>query len=475
MKTFLIFFICILINFNLFAQTAQNVQLLDVKLGSEIYTTPPIWNPNDPDNPDRFCGGWGYLKQSTGNKYYYSGDRRGFVAYNVTDPNNIQVSSVISDPEGVTHIKIYEGNNGDYLYTTPGADPKNDLVIYDISDYPNNPIFVNTIPVGGSSDIKYVHDIFIEEGVLYISCLSNEGDPGLGVNQLFIYDLRTTPENPERIGNWEIPEHVPFDENIKFYDGQKGNIAGIVEVYVKDDRIYMACGSAGIIIATFYDTMIGNNLHRIIDENNTWVIDYRNLRRLAANPNFPDFKVTHTVKATDDHNYIFVTDENLPKGYDPFLPNNNQGGVLRLFDISNITSFTPISDPPPYQYLEPIQIYEAPESMDEGRIVSTNDELIEFNDPLNSIHKFFLQGDFAYVSYYTKGLRIIDISDIENWKEAAYYDTPGSWNTQTHGMFSGAWEVFPFWGNDQIIVPNYDGTMTFKFGSSSQSSKNPAQ
>jgi len=455
------------VNFCLLAQTAQNVQLLDTKLGSQIYTNPP-WDPTSPTN-DRFGGGWGYTDQSTGDKYYYSGNRRGFAVFNVTDPANIQVLPPISHPEGVTHIKTYSSSNGDYLYTTPGADIRNDVVIYRLFPNPGNPFFANTIPVGEGSDIKMVHDLYIEDGVLYLACLDNDGDSlDTETPQLFMYDLRDSAENPVRIGSWIVPRYVPHTGSNPYPENKKGYVPGIGEVWVKDNRIYCSGGTAGIYVATFYDSIgTGGDLHRIINEDSTWVITYQMLRDPDESPGFENYRLTHTVKATDDHQYVFVCDETLPsKPWAPKPSPENQGGVLRMFDISNIESFKPISQLPPYQNLEPVQIYEAPENMSVGRIVSTNDSLIYPNNPPNSIHKVFLHNNFAYIGYYSKGLRILDISDILNWKEVGYYDTPGTATDPDHSWFSGSWSVFPFWGNDHIIVPNYDGTITFKFGES---------
>ena len=105
MKLLKILLTFLFVNFCLLAQTAQNVQLLDTKLGAEIYTNPP-WDPIS----ERFGGGWGYTELSTGEKYYYAGNSRGFAAFNITDPANIQVFPTVADPIGVTHIKTYSSS-----------------------------------------------------------------------------------------------------------------------------------------------------------------------------------------------------------------------------------------------------------------------------------------------------------------------------------------------------------------------------
>jgi choice-of-anchor B domain-containing protein len=55
-------------------------------------------------------------------------------------------------------------------------------------------------------------------------------------------------------------------------------------------------------------------------------------------------------------------------------------------------------------------------------------------------HNAHLDGDLAYVSYYTAGVRILDMSDPELPVETGYYDT----HLQSDlGYFSGCWGVFP--------------------------------
>jgi len=437
---YLILVIMLLTGF-IFAQTSKNMQMLDQKFATEFYTA---WADSE-----RFGGGWGYTDQSTGDKYFYLGTSRGMAIFDVTNPSNISDTiNTITVPAGVTHLKNY----GKYLYTTP-VHLKNNVVIYDLDD-PFEPDSINYIPVDSTLDIKMVHDLFIEDGVLYLACLSNTASQGDDTTaQLFMYDLRDDPDDPVRIGSWVVPRHIP--QYISTW------MPGIGEVSVKDNRIYCAAGNSGAIVATFYDsTGTGGDLHRIIDEDNTWVITYKNLRNDTSSTSF---RLTHTVKATDDHNYIFVCDETLEKDYYP--DSTDQGAVLRLFDISNIENFNPISDTVnTANFLNPTQIYEVPEDSTDGEIWSSNNSLISPNYPVNSIHKVRLFNNFAYIGYYSKGIRILDISDVENWVEVAYFDTPDSVNTPKNAFYTGAWSVYPYFGNDQLLVPDFDDFITYKFG-----------
>lgn len=56
-----------------------------------------------------------------------------------------------------------------------------------------------------------------------------------------------------------------------------------------------------------------------------------------------------------------------------------------------------------------------------------------------SVHNVHINGDFAFISYYVAGVRILDIEDPRDPIEVAYYDTFNG-----GGTFSGCWGVYPY-------------------------------
>ncbi|MDC8000999.1 choice-of-anchor B family protein [Aequorivita todarodis] len=70
-------------------------------------------------------------------------------------------------------------------------------------------------------------------------------------------------------------------------------------------------------------------------------------------------------------------------------------------------------------------------------------------------HNGYVVGDDFYLSSYRAGLRILDISDIENQNmaETKYFDTyPGS----NSANFDGAWSVYPFFASGNIVISDID-------------------
>lgn len=67
-------------------------------------------------------------------------------------------------------------------------------------------------------------------------------------------------------------------------------------------------------------------------------------------------------------------------------------------------------------------------------------------------HNTHIYGDFAYISHYADGLRIVDISDPEYPVEVGYYDTHES----TSPGFTGNWGAFPFTQSGFVYASDED-------------------
>lgn len=111
----------------------------------------------------------------------------------------------------------------------------------------------------------------------------------------------------------------------------------------------------------------------------------------------------HNCDLTSDSNYLLTTDE-------------VTGGDLHIFDIRDLDNVI---------------------------------EVATFTaNPVAIIHNVLVEGDFAFISYYTEGVRILDIANPELPVEVGFYDTfPG-----TSGGFNGCWGVYPHASNGQIYA-----------------------
>ena len=74
--------------------------------------------------------------------------------------------------------------------------------------------------------------------------------------------------------------------------------------------------------------------------------------------------------------------------------------------------------------------------------------------PTSSIdHNNYIIGDYVYMSHYTSGLRILDIADISNPSEIAFFDVyPNNNNTS----FDGTWSNYPYFSSGNVVVTSID-------------------
>jgi choice-of-anchor B domain-containing protein len=142
----------------------------------------------------------------------------------------------------------------------------------------------------------------------------------------------------------------------------------------------------------------------------------------VSNPAAPAQTASWTTPGAFTHNswtsktgtHLFTTDENAT-------------GFLTVYDITNLPATT---------------------------------EVARFSaNPAAIVHNVRVKGDTAFVSYYTEGVRLLDISDPATPTEFGYYDTwPGP-----SGGFNGDWDVDPFFPSGVFIVSDMStGLYVFK-------------
>lgn len=139
---------------------------------------------------------------------------------------------------------------------------------------------------------------------------------------------------------------------------------------------------------------------------------------------YPGVAYTHQGWLTDDHQYFLMNDE-----VDEL--NRNHNTRTYIWDVRNL-------DFPIF-----MGYYEA--------------------DVASIDHNLYIKGDYAYMSNYSSGLRILDISDIANGElvEVGSFDV----FPQNNGTsFNGTWSNYPFFESGSIIVSSRDrGLFVLKF------------
>jgi len=129
----------------------------------------------------------------------------------------------------------------------------------------------------------------------------------------------------------------------------------------------------------------------------------------------PTITYHHQGEVSSDGNYLYINDE----------LSNNPNPDISVWDISDRANPVRVSD---------------------------------FADQATT-HNMYVIGDYAYVSYYTAGLRIFDISDPSQLVLADEYDT----NPASGEGFAGAFGVYPSEITGNIYINDSDGVFVFGF------------
>ncbi len=141
------------------------------------------------------------------------------------------------------------------------------------------------------------------------------------------------------------------------------------------------------------------------------VTDKENPIALSAG-DYPNVAYSHQGWLTEDHRYFFMNDE-----LDELTGNVSSTRTL-IWDVSDL---------------------------DDPKLLKEH-----FSEQKSSDHNLYIRGNLMYQSNYVSGLRILDISDVENPVEVAYFDTVPA--GENNPGFDGSWSNYPYFKSGVIVV-----------------------
>ncbi|MBI4548299.1 MAG: choice-of-anchor B family protein [Ignavibacteriae bacterium] len=213
------------------------------------------------------------------------------------------------------------------------------------------------------------------------------------------------------------------------YSNPNGNTARAHTIHIKDGYMYLNGGSyqrGGIVIFSladpenplFQSAWETHYIHDSFVRNDTIygaaiygegvdIIDVttKTNPQLLYTLSYPGAG-THNCATTDDGRYLLTTDE---------IGTTTKN--IKVWDLQNPPSFPKVAE--------------------------------YAGSPTAIVHNVFVKGNLAIMSYYTAGLRIIDISDPTQPVEVGGYDTY-PWND--NAGYDGAWSAYPFFPSGKIII-----------------------
>jgi choice-of-anchor B domain-containing protein len=307
---------------------------------------------------------WGFVGKD-GLEYAILGTTTGTAIYSLKDPKNPKRDTFIPGNTSIWRdMKSYKN----HVYVT--ADQGNQgVLIINMKDAPNKITFkYSRLPAPTSvnpGNVGNCHNLWIDEkGFMYLSgCSPQSGG-------VLIYDLNVNPDEPAFVG---AADAVYSHDN-----------------YVRNDTLY----SAEIYAGNF-------SVYHIKDK--------KNIVKLASQPTTTRF--THNVWLSDDHKYLFTTDEKPQGKVDAY-------SVANPSDIKLLHSFRP------------------PVLLNQNSL------------PHNTHFIKNAKGSFIVTSWYEEGVSIADVSDPTNMIEIGIGRTTKGGN--------GCWGAYPFLPSGLILASDMD-------------------
>jgi len=350
---------------------------------------------------------WGFMDLNTHREYAIVGYSSGTAVYDVSNPEDPREVGFI-DGQSTTwrDIKVYQFWNAvderwnAYAYVT--ADNASDgLFIIDLSQLPHQ-----VARISYASDFAEAHNVFLTD-TDFSTGLSLTGDApnlilagsNLSDGRFRAYSL-ADPRAPSFTATPATPPNQPGGDRLYMHDA--------ASMVVSDSRKDTQCVNAG-----------GSDHCDILFDFNESTVDIWDIT-LADNPvrlsQFPygDASYTHSGWPTEDQQFLFIQDELDER--DRFLPT-----TLRAVDISDLTA--------------PVH---------RGSWTGPNRAID---------HNGFVRGNRYYMSNYSRGLSILDISDAVSPSLVGRFDTYPS--SDLVG-FPGNWGTYPFFPSGNIGLSDID-------------------
>jgi choice-of-anchor B domain-containing protein len=366
---------------------------LDVDLLSHVGSAAISANPGDGADV------WGFVDLNTNREYAIMGFDIGTAIFDVTDAGNPREVDFIDGQSTIWRdIKVYQywnaaesRWNAQAYVTTDGA--SDGLFVIDLSDLPHAVRRVNYV-----ADFATAHNVY-----------ATNTDFGTGLT------LTGTPPNiivaGSNLGSGPYRAYSVTDPAAPTFEVMPG--AGRAD--------YMHDAASMIITDSRKDTQCVNAVSYcevLFDFNETTVDiwDVTNMNspvRLSRTP-YVNSSYVHSGWWSEDKQHLFVHDELDERDF-------GLNTTLRVFNLANLTA--PVS-------------------------AGT------WTGPTRAIdHNGFVRGNRYYMSNYSRGLTILDISNVTNIQMVGRLDTfPGT----DGSSFVGAWGAYPFFHSGNIAISDID-------------------
>ena len=334
---------------------------------------------------------WGWTDPSSGKEYALVGMSNGTSFVDISNPENpVFVGRLPTATSQSTWRDIKVYSNYAFIVSEASDHGMQVFDLTDLRNFSGNPITFSTS--GYYSEFGNAHNIFINEDTAFAYAV---GTSTCGPGGLHIVDI-SDPRSPIKSACISDPA-----------TGRSGT------GYVHDVQCVIYNGPDSAYVGK--EICFGSN------ETKVWITDV-SLKsddstgsKTISLGSYNDF-YTHQGWLTEDHKYFVVNDE-----LDEYNSSSINKTRTLIWDVQNL---------------------------DNPTLKTT------YIGPNASIdHNNYIIGNDVYMSHYSSGLRILDISDISNPSERAFFDVHPS-NNNTN--FDGSWSNYPFFESGNIVVTAID-------------------
>lgn len=338
---------------------------------------------------------WGYADLNTGREYAFVGLDNGMVVFDVTDPvAPVEVGAVSGEVTGWRDIKVYQYYDTSALrwkaYAYVTADAARDRLV--VMDLSGLP---NRVVFAGRSGDLSAHNVYIGN-VDYSFGIAN----GPQIPRMHVAGANQSGGafRTYHLTNPESPEFVAV--------GTRGYTHDASSMTIVDARKDTQCAE----VRASCDVMFDFNEGSI----EIWDVSGNTPAHLSSSV-YPNLGYVHSGWWSEDRMYLFVHDEFDEQRY-------GLSSTVRVFDLSNLRS---------------------PQM---AGIWTGETQAID--------HNGYARGNRYYISNYTRGLTVLDISNPATPGEVGYFD---SFPFSDSATFNGAWGVYPFLPSGVVLLGDVNG------------------
>ncbi len=334
---------------------------------------------------------WGWTDPQTHKEYALVGRTDGTAFVDISDPEHPVLVGNLPKTEGAPgsvwrDIKVYK----DHAFIVADGAEDHGMQVFDLTrlrSVTNPPATFE--PETTYHNIHSAHNIVINEDSGFAYAVGNGSGGETCGGGLHMIDIRD-PRNPTFAGCFSDPS-TGRQKTGYTHDAQCVTYRGPDADY-KGHEICFGSNETALSIAD------------VTDKQNPVAV---------AMAEYPNVGYTHQAWLTEDHTHLVMDDE-----LDELNGLVDHTRTL-IWDVSDLDDPVLVKE-----YLNPNSV-----SID---------------------HNQYVVGDKIFQSNYVAGLRVIDISDIDDPREVGYFDTvpygsPGP-------VFDGSWSNYPFFGSGVIVV-----------------------